>query len=101
MTDQGKELQALLRQWEAPEPGQSLDARVMRSWGQARPRPRIRTWLGIAAVILIFLGFAQSWIAPETSQQSTRLATTMDAQGFRPLPDGNITITTLTKGSKQ
>ncbi len=97
MTDHDKELQELLRQWEAPRPGGRLDSRVMNSWRQTKPRPRIRTWLGIAAGILLLLGLAQSWMTPQT----TRLATTMDAQGFRPVPDGNITITTLTRGSKQ
>lgn len=91
------ELKELLRQWESPKPGKNLDVRVMSSWRKSKPGPRLRTWLGVAAGILLLLGLAQSVMTPRT----TRLATTMDVHGFRPVPDGNITVTTVSKGSKE
>lgn len=107
-------LRPILRDWEAPDPPASLDARVMAAYREAyRPSPWRGFWSArisvpaplAAALVLIavasFLEFrpqpVPATIPPVDSQLIAMPAgrgcvTRLDAKGFRPLPDGAARI---------
>jgi ferric-dicitrate binding protein FerR (iron transport regulator) len=96
MTEHDKELQSLLRQWEAPAPRAALDARVANSFRQSR-RPGGRRWLSLAAGVFL-LGVLGLHLLhrPEPVQarrESVSVATISDATGFQPVANGAITVT--------
>ena len=88
MTERDEELRKLLRQWEAPEPGKELDARVWNTIRQGRPARR-RVWLPIAAGVILVAVSAKLWMP---AAHSGNIETRIDAAGFRPVADGNITV---------
>jgi hypothetical protein len=88
MMERDEELRKLLRQWEAPEPGRKLDARVWNTVRQARP-PRRRVWLPIAAGVILVAVSAKLWMP---HAHSGNIETRVDAAGFRPVADGIITV---------
>ena len=94
MTEHDDELRKLLRQWETPEPRPQLDARVWKSVRQARTAPK-RRWLPIAAGVILAIGSATLWMS---RSQSLNIETKVEADGFRPLAEGKITIV---KGTEQ
>jgi hypothetical protein len=78
MIEPDEELRRALHLWEAPKPDPSLDARVRK----ARRRTRGWKWLPIAAGFVLAAGIAAYWPS----------ARRMDMDGFRPLPNGAITV---------
>lgn len=80
-------LQRLLKRWEAPAPSADLDARVWSSFRQSKPALRWK-WLPVAAALLLGVGIAGYWSA----RSNTGIQTRMDADGFRPIPNGAITV---------
>jgi hypothetical protein len=88
-----EELRKVLRQWEAPRPGATLDRRVFKSIHSQR-----RWWLRVAAGILLLAGlFAHLSQRPpgvvKADTQVVSVAVLADATGFEPLPEGRITVT--------
>jgi hypothetical protein len=88
MTERDEELRKLLRQWEAPEPGKGLDARVWNAVRHARPSRR-RLWLPIAAGVILAAVSAKLWMP---AAHRGNIETRIDATGFRPVADGTITL---------
>lgn len=86
MTGPDEELRNILRRSVPPAPGEKLDERVWRAWRKARPL-RYR-WVPLAAGLILAVGIAAFW----PSGSPGRLTTRMDAEGFRPIPNGAITV---------
>jgi len=111
MREHDDQLNRLLKHCPAPEPPRSLDARVLASYrattGMQR-HSRSRTWLFIAAGVVLMAGFLTfqrreppSKTPPPTDAVATeevRLTSTMQATGFRPVAEGAITVI---KGDQQ
>jgi hypothetical protein len=95
MTERDDELKKILRRWEAPEPGEGLDARVRDSWrqssvqGSGRGGGKARWWMAVAAGVALVVGFAH---LQQPVREPVRLASATNAHGFRPLPNGAITV---------
>jgi hypothetical protein len=83
-----EELRRVLKLWEAPEPGPHLDERVWKSM----PRGRWK-WLPVAAGVILAVGIARFW------SSNPGMETRIEATGFRPIPNGAITI--VRTGEKQ
>lgn len=94
-------LKTLLREWEAPEPGPGLDARVRAAYRDAvRPSLWQRLWsfrvsipvpVLAAALLLVMVGvWLQTRSGPPARPTTTPpgYVTRLDSAGFRPLPDG-------------
>jgi hypothetical protein len=94
MTGPDQELKRLLQHWEAPEPSAALDERIGTAYRQSKAPKRWR-WLPVAACILLAVGAARYWSAASAAGIETRI----DGAGFRPIPDGAITI--VQGGEKQ
>lgn len=86
MNDRDDELNKLLRHWEVPSPGPSLDRRVRASVRKQRVR-RVSKWLPLAAAVLLA---AKLWLP--AADRSVRLETTANVTGFEPISDGTITV---------
>jgi hypothetical protein len=94
-------LNTLLREWEAPEPGPSLDARMRAAYREAvKPSPWQRLWsirisipvpVLAAVLLLVAVGvWLQSRPGPpvRTAPASPGYVTRLESAGFQPLPDG-------------
>lgn len=91
--DGNEDLRRVLRQWQAPTPGAGLDARMWSAY--YRPRPfRNWKWIPVAAGLILAAGIAGFW-----PSRASNLTTRMDAAGFRPIPDGAITV--ISTGEKK
>ena len=92
-------LRAVLREWEAPEPGAGLDARVRDAWRSRCPARGRRVWaarlrvlvpvsialsLVLAAVLIkpVARTGTESYVTPDS------YVTKLDAAGLRPVPNG-------------
>ena len=97
MMERDNELNKVLRTWTAPRPGKGLDARVLESYRQAKPeRPgNARWWIAVAAGIVLVVGVAR---LRQPEPDSVRLASATNVHGYRPLPNGEITVV---KGKKK
>jgi len=87
------ELKRVLHKWEAPEPGESLDRRVFDAWSASRRRPiPWKLWGAVAAGLVI--AAAQFWPSgpKPPAGDPTRVETRLTASGFRPIPDGTVTV---------
>lgn len=97
-------LQSLLKEWEAPEPPPSMDARVRTAYGESRRRPWwARMWtfrvsipvpVLAAALLLIAAGL---WIGrrsapPVRTAAPPGYVTRLESAGFQPLPDGEVRV---------
>jgi len=92
MIERGDQLQKLLRQWEVPQPGASLDSRVRTSIRRERAR-RAARWLPLAAGIVLAAGVAMHWLPRSAAGGGANtLETTTNATGYRPIPEGEITV---------
>jgi hypothetical protein len=102
MTDHDEELQKLLRRWDAPPVSSNLDARISQAVSRA-PRSRWRSFTIAAGVFLALAGLAAMHLGsrpPRRTQVETRvIETRVDATGFRPVPNGSITV--VEKGNNQ
>lgn len=87
-------LRRLLKRWETPAPSATLDERVWASFRQSKPASRWK-WYPIAAALLLGAGIAGYW----TTGPQAGIQTRMDAEGFRPIPNGAITV--VRTGAKQ
>jgi hypothetical protein len=97
MIERDEELAKLLRKWESPAPGPDLDARVWKSFRQSAVSQRwrwTRKWLPIAAAVLLVAGSAKLWLAAPVGVElhGVTIETTADADGFRPVSNGTITV---------
>jgi hypothetical protein len=101
-------LNTLLREWEAPEPPPSLDARMRAAYREVvKPSPWQRLWSirisipvpVLAAVLLVVaLGvWLQSRSGPPVPSQpaSPGYVTRLESAGFQPLPDGATRVIRL------
>jgi len=88
MIEQDDELRKLLRQWEAPQAGPALDARVRTAFRKSRSS-RIRKWLPVAAALLLAGGSATFWMG---GSHNVSIETRTSVTGFRPLAEGSITV---------
>jgi hypothetical protein len=81
------DLRRVLKRWEVPAPSAKLDERVWAAYAQAKPSSRWK-WLPVAAALLLGVGIAGYWSArPGAGTQKG-----MDVDGFRPIPNGAITV---------
>ena len=98
-------LRSLLREWEAPEPSQGLDARVQDAFGRMhtpsiwnhlwRMRVSVPVPILAAAGFLVVIALMIQFRSNLPSQQISslpQLATRIDAPGFKPLPNGKAQI---------
>lgn len=88
------ELKQVLRKWEAPQPSESLDQRVMASWA-ARPKPVAwKMWGAIAAGLVVLVGarFVGSAGKSQPTGDRTHVETKLMTEGFLPIPDGEIRV---------
>ena len=102
-------LDAMLREWKAPEPTVELDQRVRSAYRSAvrPPRSSQGAWrhfwtmrvsvpvpVLLVAALVIFALF--SWLkpaaAPAASPETSGVITRLNASGFQPLPDGNARV---------
>ena len=87
------ELKKVLDKWEAPQASAALDERVKASWAKSRPKPvPWKLWGAVAAGLAI--AAAQFWPTgpkPGTGDPA-RLETRLTASGFRPIPEGSVTV---------
>ena len=90
MTDRDEELRAMLKNWKAPLPSAELDARVWSEFSRSRP-PR-RSWLAVAAGVLLIAGAAALWHTGPKERRTVSIETRVDAAGFRAVPNGTITV---------
>jgi hypothetical protein len=94
-------LNALLREWEAPEPPPALHARVRAAFRETvKPSPWQRLWsvrisipVPVLAAVLLMVAvgvWLQSRSGPpaRTAPASPGYITRMESAGFQPLPDG-------------
>jgi len=86
------ELKKVLDKWETPMPSEKLDQRVSEAWLKSRPKPvSWKLWGAVAAGLVI--AAAQFWPSgPKRTGDPTRVETRLTASGFRPIPDGAITV---------
>jgi hypothetical protein len=95
------DLRELLRQWEAPAPSASLDARIYAAFRQS-VRPRSTFWIPIAAAAAGVLVVGGLWMRRpvEVEMNSTVLSssagvaaeTEVNIGGFKPIPNGKIVV---------
>ena len=108
------ELNQVLEEWRLPEAGAALDARVMASFHKRTVKPapwwagHIRIPVPAFALLLLFVAAAGWLLRPSpkvppppmlrvqstvvSSPQGLRYVTAIDAQGFKPMPDGPVTV---------
>ena len=101
-------LDALLREWESPEPTSELDEHVLNAYREAfraaadEASARRRFWkarisvpvpLLVAGVTIVALLF---WIrlasAPNAPRDTANVITRLHATGFEPLPNGEVRV---------
>jgi len=110
--EQQDPLSGMLRQWEAPEPSQALDARVRashremyrQSWWRRVWSVEIRVPAPVFAALLLLLVGAAMWVGMQHSAKLDRARpaavsplnvgyqTRIESAGFQPLPDGAIKV---------
>ncbi len=87
-----EELKRALSKWEVPEPSAALDRRVFESCNPVK-RVSWKLWGAIAAGLLTML--AANFFSPDrpgTAGDASRLETRLTVTGFRPIPDGAVTV---------
>jgi hypothetical protein len=91
MMQRDHELNRALRTWAAPETGKGLDARVWKSYRQSKPARsgNARWWMAAAAAVVLVVSAAH--FRPPV-QAPVRLASSTNVHGYRPLPNGTITV---------
>lgn len=79
-----EQLRKALAKWEAPVPSARLDRRV---FDTCRPPARVswKLWGAVAAGVAVMLG-------ANLFRPAAHLDTTLGATGFRPIPDGAVTV---------
>jgi hypothetical protein len=95
------QLRSVLRQWEAPDPNPEMDARVHLAWRTSRPRLWKSMWtarvsvpvpvLALLLLIAAFLVVKFGIVSPAAS----RYASSLDAAGFQPMPNGEARVITV------
>jgi hypothetical protein len=102
------QLRAVLREWEAPEPNSSMDARVRAVWRASHPPAWKRIWLArvsvpapvlavlllVVAFLLVKFGVARHSTA-ETPSGNGSYVTQLNATGFQPVANGEARVITL------
>ena len=102
MMERDIELNRVLRTWTAPQPGKGLDARVLEAYRRSKPaRPgNARWWIAAAAGVVLVAGVAhlgQPDPESRSNEGPVRLVSATNVHGYRPLPNGEITVV---KGKK-
>ena len=96
-------LSSLLREWEAPEPSSTLNARVREVWpGKPRPSWWRRIWsvrvsIPVPALAALLLIVTALWFQfrpnpPGVAAPGGSYVTRIESAGFRPLPDGETRV---------
>lgn len=106
MTEDDK-LRAVLREWEAPEPGSAMDMRVRAAWRASHPPLWKRIWTArvsvpvpVFAVLLLLAAFL--WMKfgagqshSEAPTEAAGYVTRLNASGFQPVPNGEARVITV------
>ena len=91
-------LRAVLREWQAPDPPEAMDARVRAGFRAfAAPSPWKRFWTArvsvpvpvlAAVVLLLAVAWAVEFRPAPRAEHAPGVVTMLEATGFQPLPDG-------------
>ncbi len=100
-------LRPLLREWQAPEPGAAMDARIAAAWHAARPRSRWRRlWTArisipvpvLTALLLVIVALLIALRpTPRAVPPEPGYVTRLGAAGFEPLPEGAARVVRTTE----
>ena len=98
-------MDALLREWRAPDPPEALDHRVLAGYRSVKPSDRGFSWRRLwtmrvtvpapallAAALAVFALFLWLRPAPAPAPQTPNAVTRLNITGFQPLPNGEARV---------